>query len=290
MDDKQFDDIIKKKTEDFEGPSFDPSALAALHHQLDTVSVFPWYSVYRTELLVASGLMLSTLIILWSVWFTNSNTSTVVEKQLLTLQAQQAQISKLTTEIEYLKNIKADTSRTAQTQQLPSSYIISLLLRIKELEAIHQYRTSDLTRQANQESYQFTSLTGMTTENKYFQPYTSTVNAAHDKSIFYKRLTPRLEEKESLRATPDSTVMSSLNSQTLSAKKLRAIENHYQRGIGIRVGPAFEISKGFYKEGKGVPGTGVGVLADFILTPSWSIELGLKTMRRTYEIKEANRP
>ena len=41
MDDQWFDDIIKQKVGNYEDTEFDPSALAALHHQMASVSDLP---------------------------------------------------------------------------------------------------------------------------------------------------------------------------------------------------------------------------------------------------------
>jgi len=62
MDDKRFDDIIKSKLEGLEGESYDPSALAGLHHKMAQTGVRgPWYQVYRNELLAAAAVLVICL-------------------------------------------------------------------------------------------------------------------------------------------------------------------------------------------------------------------------------------
>ncbi len=52
MDDRDFDNIIKGKLENLEGEPYDPTALSDLHYRLAASAVTPWYTNYRTELLV----------------------------------------------------------------------------------------------------------------------------------------------------------------------------------------------------------------------------------------------
>jgi hypothetical protein len=77
-------------------------------------------------------------------------------------------------------------------------------------------------------------------------------------------------------------------SQNLSSKTLRDLEGHYQKGIGIKVGPTMEISNGIYSYGKSQFKVSGGLLADLIVSPSLSIETGAKYMTRYYEINDPN--
>ena len=61
MDDKDFDDIIKRKVGEHEDPVFDSSALSSFHQQMATLDYMPWTSRYRTELMIGSGIAISTL-------------------------------------------------------------------------------------------------------------------------------------------------------------------------------------------------------------------------------------
>jgi hypothetical protein len=103
--------------------------------------------------------------------------------------------------------------------------------------------------------------------------------------LFSSRLSQSTTEKESL--PPDQgneVLLARSTSQDFSVKTLRDLENHYQKGIGIRIGPAVEISKGMYKAGNGGIDIAGCVLADFILSPSFSLEPGTKFVKRIYEV------
>lgn len=287
MDDQRFDDSIKNRVGDYEDPSFDPAALAAMHHQLGAVSSWPWYTQYRSELLVGSGILLSTLVILWSQWFMGNHTADGLNEKIISIQNQQDQIDKLQNEISSLKNTPPDTIRIIEIREQPSSYNISLLYRIKLLEAeaaASRARMDNLYSDKNDSESNWQSSTSQSTRIQNPHP-----NLELSRNTFSSRLFPRVTERESLRATPDSsTILVQSNSKNHSAQTIRDIEDHYQKGIGIRIGPALEIGKGFYDKGDGEIGIGGGVLADFILSPSLSVETGLKYAHRVYDISDEN--
>src|SRR5687768_8727047 len=100
MDDSKFDDRIKNKVYDYEAPGYDPAALDSLHHQLRSVYSWPWYSRYRTELLVGSGVAVFTLVFLCSQWYFAIRTTDTLNQKIEKLQIQQAEIDKLQEEIQ----------------------------------------------------------------------------------------------------------------------------------------------------------------------------------------------
>ena len=77
---------------------------------------------------------------------------------------------------------------------------------------------------------------------------------------------------------------------SFSAKTARELEKHYRHGIGIRLGPTLELSKGFYRHGAGKIDVTGGLLGDFILSPSLSLETGAKFIHRIYEISDDELP
>lgn len=284
MDDQRFDDRIRNKVGDYEDPGFDPAALVALHHQMATVSVVPWYSLYRTELLVGSGILLSTVIILWSQWIINTNATEVINEKIVTLQAQQAEIDRLQNQISLLKNVP-DTIRIFEIREQPTDYS-SLLYRIRLLEAEAAKRNvagssadSEIVSEGNNKSFSYDS------KNILYNGQASTTGPFGNS--FSLKLSPRAIERESLHAESNSEMKQSwLPAQGLSSKTIRDIEKHYQRGIGIRVGPVVELVKGNYTVGESDASIAYGVLGDFIFSPSWSLEMGVKYTKRYYEISD----
>ena len=284
MDDQRFDDSIKSKVGDYEDPGFDPAALAALHHQMAAVSVVPWYSLYRTELMVGSGIALSTLIILWSQWFMSTSTTETLNEKIIALQTQQAEIDKLQNQISALKSTPPDTIRIIEIREQPSSsYYTSLLYRIKMLESSANQNNTN--KGVYNDSKTETKPDEQDSSSKIEFAWSTNTSSDEGGYSFSSRLSPRTKEKESVHAVPGiETKVIQLNAQNLSAKTLRDLEKHYQKGVGIRLGPAVEISKGIYDVGNGALNITGGVLADFILSPSISLETGAKFMKRVYQV------
>jgi hypothetical protein len=70
----------------------------------------------------------------------------------------------------------------------------------------------------------------------------------------------------------------------LSSRKIRELEQHYHKGIGVRVGPTLEFSQGIYSAGKSEPALSAGILTNLVFSPSLSLETGVKYVHRFYEI------
>jgi hypothetical protein len=275
MDDNHFDEHIRKKVAEYEEPGFDPAALADLHHRMAaTDSVWPWYSRYRTELIVGTGLALCTLIILWSQWTLNSRESNLLNDNLSTSKNQDEQISRLQQEISYLKSQTPDTVKVIEVREQNSTLYALLLKRIASLEvALATYRMPTADKA-------LASSNPLEADSEFNPP-------ADSMMLTSTRLTPREMENKSLRTTwnPANTNVEA-RQRSLSVKSIRDIEDHYQKGIGIRVGPTLELSKGFYALGSGRVDVAGGVLADFILSPSLSLETGGKYAHRVYSISD----
>ncbi len=277
MDDNQFDDIVKKKVGEYEEPGFDPAALSDLHYRMAASGTVPWYYRYRTELLVGTGLALCTLIILLNQWSLSNKQSVQWRNDLASPKEQQEQILRLQNEINYLKTIQPDTLRVIEYKEQNSTLYTVLLNRIANLQ-------SDL------ENYKNMPTQGRAFSGSDFIESDSVLTsvAGANPSDNSSRLVPRQPDDKSARAKGDvKNIDIEAKQRSLSVKSLRDIEDHYQKGIGIRVGPTMEISKGLYSLG----GTnrldiGGGVLTDLILSPSLSIETGGKFVHRVYKIND----
>ncbi len=276
MDDNQFDDIIKGKVGDYQEPGFDPAALADLHYRMAAAdAVWPWYSRYRTELFVGTGLILCTLIILWNQWFLSNRENMFLMDNLLASKNSEEQI-KLQNEINYLKSIQPDTIKIIEFREQNSIGYSALLNRIANLESnLERYASRSIEKQI------LSGLDSVPSQKEFF--------SEHDQHIINnpQRLVPRQIERESARAQWNDMYESiEKKERSLSVKAMRDIEDHYQKGIGIRIGPTLELSKGFYSVGSGRVDVAGGLLADFILSPSLSLETGGKYAHRVYQISD----
>jgi hypothetical protein len=275
MDDNQFDDIVKRKVGEYEEPGFDPAALSDLHYRMAASDAVPWYFRYRSELLVGTGLAICTLIILWNQWSLSNKQSLQWRDDLTSPKEQQEQIFRLQNEINYLKTIQPDTIRVIEYKEQNSTLYTVLLNRIANL-------------QADLENYRNRSLQDMVVGSDSLESdNVLTRVAGANPSDNSSRLVPRQTDGKSARAQWDKQNNDiEVKQRSLSVKSLRDIEDHYQKGIGIRVGPTVEMSKGVYSQGKGHFDIAGGLLGDFILSPSISIETGGKYVHRVYSISD----
>ena len=279
MDDNSFDNIIKGKVGEYEDPVFDASSLSAFHHRMATLGYMPWYSRYRTELTIGSGIVISTLLIIWSIWLFNSQASKALEKNNVFIEAQQEQISKLQDEINYLKSLPADTVHIIQFREQSAGINKFVLHRITELESTILKMKKDFevnSMSAENFSTGADSLSANSMANTVFDPlYTHS---------FTSRLVLAEKQRKSVRAIPKPMSMPEQTLKPFSAKTVRSLEKHYHNGIGIRLGPVLEFSKGFYGQGTGGIDITGGLLGDFIVSPSFSLETGAKFIHRFYVI------
>lgn len=267
MDDNRFDEIIKAKVGEYEEPRFDPSALAAFHHQMTSVTPAPWYNRYRTEVLIGSSALLSTLVLLCAIWYFSSGEADILKKNTLLLQQQREQIESLQEELRSLKAVLHDT---VQILSLRGTDIRSdnnlLLQRISLLEAQLEKVHDDLALYVLSEQQRFSS-----TDNQWANP-TSDLSDLSPNDLQLKK------EKD------HSTSFIEKPGPQLSPTTIKELEKHYQKGIGIRVGPVLELSTGLYQDGGGGKlNLTAGVLGDFILSPSLSLETGAKFVHRVRE-------
>lgn len=284
MDDHQFDDIIKRKVGEYEESGFDPADLSALHHRMATASTLAWYTRYRTELMVSSVLVVCTLVILLNQWHLNRQNIHVLEDEILVLRKQNEQITTRQHELNQLQKLRrADTIRIVEIREQTSPTYTVLLNRIAVLEeAVRKLQSIDVDR---------ADVNGAAPLSPEFMLAPNEGQAGEDTQEYFLnpsyKITPRTITKKSVRATPEdltSPVPDTDPTGRLSVKTIRELEKHYQQGVGIRIGPVLEISKGFYKNGSGRGDLSGGVLANFIISPSLAVETGVKYAHRFYEV------
>ena len=276
MDDKEFDDIIKRKVGEHEDPVFDSSALSSFHHQMATLDYTPWSSRYRTELMIGSGIAISTLLIIFSVWLLNTDASESFKKSNLLIQDQQKKIAELQTEINVLKKQKLDTvyitqvaRSDAESKQLEEMKL--MILKLKKDLAVSSARIQSVPARSD-------SLSLGSKSNSYFDP--------HNLNLFSAKVVPAEKDQKSMRAVDKSDGEPKKTHTYFSAKTVRELEKHYRKGMGIRLGPTLDLSKGFYNQGTGGIDIAGGLLGDFIVSPSLSVETGTKFTHRYYEMSE----
>ena len=276
MDDKDFDDIVKRKVGEHEDPVFDSAALSSFHQRMETMDYIPWYSRHRTELVIGSGIAISTLLIIMSGWWLNNDASHALKKSNLLIQDQQKKIIALQTEINTLKKRKQDTVYITQANMSDAEYrkleeMKSTIVMLKNDIAISSAKMQSLSTLSDSPSLE-------TTSNVYNDPL--------DSYLFSSRVIPSEKNQNSMRAIDTSSCEREKSRAQFSPKTARELEKHYRNGIGIRLGPMLDLSKGFYDQGAGGIDIAGGLLGEFIVSPSLSVETGAKFIHRVYEIPE----
>lgn len=277
MDDREFDEHIKRKVGDYEEPGFDPGALAMLHKQMSAVREWAWYTRYRTELIICSSVVLATLIILSNQWYTRNHFAQITSSEKLLLESQGKQIAQLEEEIKYLKRVHTDTIRIVEIREERSTDYAHLWQRINALEkVITTLNGGNSTNQNVRTAYESSSLSDASMHGEII---------GSDDTKEDKRLVPRDMDEESLKAESTKAIEhSGKRTVELSSKKIRELEKHYHDGIGVQLGPTLELSKGIYSVGMGEPAISAGILANLVFSPSLSLETGVKYVHRFYEI------
>ena len=275
MDDKDFDDIIKRKVGEHEDPVFDPSALSSFHQRMATLDYLPWSSRYRTVLMIGSGITFSTFLIIMSVWLLNTRASESLKKSNLLIHDQQKKITKLHAEIDVLKKRTPDTIYITQVNEITMRDVQA---RMEEMKLTILKLKEDIA-QIESPSMGFDSLSFGTTSNSYFEP--------HNAASFSSKKLAAVKSEKSMRAEPKPIEERKQLHTNFSVKTARELEKHYRKGMGIRLGPTLDLSKGFYDQGTGGIDIAGGLLGDFIVSPSFSVETGGKFIHRYYDISEA---
>jgi len=267
MDDNKFDSILRSKLEDYH-PVIDHTAISALHQQQAVTTGSSWYSRYRTEVLIGSGIVM--FLILYFLGYTLLNhTVSLTEQQTKTINEQSAEIAALKKEVSRLQLVTPDTVRI-KFQQQDLSITPELLKRISFLE------------ESNSE------LMELIARSRAIQPRSAREESMPLTSMSEFSVSPKMIEMNDdndQRAVPNQTV-SSAHEKSLSAKSIRALEKHYSHGVGIKIGPTADIFLSRYSLGNGQPSISGGILTDFILSPALGLETGIKYSERFYAIDD----
>jgi hypothetical protein len=271
MDDNKFDDIIKGKVGEYADTSFEPSALAALHHRMATDSDWPWHVRYRNELVVGTGAVLIILFTLWGQWYFSGQKEQQFQNDFQLLKAQNEQMSDLLREMKNVKGIVADTIRVIEIRERDPHLYASLVQQIENLknaltDSFVNISNQNLAKSNAPQSNNREVWMGSFENN--FHPFPISPLAVGLQGSTKKIMEAGIQEEKKL-----------------TAKEIKKQEN-YRKGLGFRVGPIVELSQGFYRAGSGEISLGYGILGDIILSPSWSVEAGLKFVHRFSEVPE----
>lgn len=301
MDEHRFDDIIKSKIGEYEDPEFDPAALADFQQRMAAISTLPWYVRYRTVLWVSLVLILFTAINFYIQWSVGNNNYQALQKEIAALRTENREVETLRNKLSVLENTPPDTVRVIEIREILASPLVAAT---DEMYTLARQRRSSLAGKnilyvgVDEEIPETLFLQLMQAgfikkdgEHTYLM-MPADVLPLIPKSIDVDMITlesPGVAFYDGNKKTKgEKTERENREKGGLSAKTLRALENHYRKGVSIHVGPVVDISTGFYPAGKGNIDLGGGVLTELVLSPVLSLETGVKYMQRSYELKETS--
>ena len=301
MDDHKFEEFIKGKIGEYEDPDFDPAALADFHHRMAAIHLVPWYVRYATVLWVTSVLIVFTFINFYIHWTVGNHDYQTMHQEIATLKAENQEIKMLANQLRDLKNTQSDTISINEVGQIPASSL-STSASVSNIDDFPNKK-----RLSSPEKHTLYLGSEETIPEELLQQLLYAGFIKKDGQDIYLTiaskllpLAPRSMDTNVLaQGIPDVALGRSNKTKKepskdkkrekgrLSASTIRALEKHNQKGIGIYAGAALDISQGVYPVGEGAADLGGGILGEFVLSPSLSIESGVKYMYRNYHIDNA---
>ena len=274
MDDQKFDDIIRSKLSDYEDNAFDPGSLASLRRQLDDASgSVPWYTRHHHQIITIATVLICAFLLLGAQWYWNRWHAGIWMDELSALRTQIAENARLKDEITRLKNLPPDTVRIIEVRDKDFSIYRSLVLQHRMLEA----EVADLRQHLAALHGRIEPLDLLDSERL--------LTGGRGPSRQFSNPSPIIPAYRSI--VSDAIVEPNMHvERKIPSAMSRDLEKHYQKGIGIKVGPALDLSRGNYSSGQGQFAVGYGIMGDLILSPSISVEIGAKYFKRYYEIAD----
>lgn len=303
MSDKDFDDAIKGKVEGFEGPAFDPAALAAMHHKMGALVQVPWYVRFRSELFTAGVAAVVVLLIVWFQWYwfrlyqlERTEEMGNLKSQLARFEDQLAamekrKLSTTDTVVQYLNFPDQDYTQLKKELLASISQMVGKKGEVSALGKESKYGwfigkladlPFDLVKQLADKGY-----LKINDDDLYLvippNGGSDLATSGAGPFLFY-------EEVES----PEIQPLAFREPEKAKKKKrpkiplglVNSLERHYWKGVGINAGLSVGGSLPFYEKGKGSAFISPGLNAELVFSPNWSLETGISYSRRGYSISE----
>ncbi len=309
MDDQRFDDIIRDKIGEYESPGFDPAALSGLHYRMSMEYTAPWYVRYRSEMLVGVASVFIAMIMLWGQWKIGDYNRQLLHSEIADLQDQNKALAAMQDQIN-TKNQMQDTVTIVEYRNADDQRYVSLM---NELQALKRQMTltnssnSKLDLSTNRQllllgkeqdlpsevlaslnnrhnvirdgEYLFVILDDNVTA--YSEPY-----LRRKKGVQFNTIKPEYELVIDTTLFVDENFITKEHSKPvqISLRQLKELEKHYQKGVGLEVGPAVELYRVIHQPGTTSSGAGGGVLVNFITSPTLSFETGAMFTTHFYDV------
>lgn len=273
MDDKQLENILKNKLDGYQDFEYDESASTAFNERISMLDARPWYIKYSTVSLVAASFALFALMNYLIIKDLNKSSEQRWKAEIIDYQNE---IIKLQNKANQLNLKSADTVYLLASSGLnqPSPITVSQVLENQSLlqrliEKLIQNSTNNTIKDIN--------------EKEIFPMVASLTNIPSDYSIIGNDIIPNQISLTAKRK--NNTINKAFNKKgKFSIKTIRNLKKHYSKGIGIKVGGELEFLANLPNEGTIKSTVRTGILSEFVLSPSISIETGLKYFQRKHSI------
>ncbi len=318
MDDNKFDDLIRDRVGEYEAPGYDPTALADLHYRMASQYSVPWHVRYRNEMLVAAASVMLAIALLWGQWRIGEAQNQTLRNEISALQEERAELKSIQDLFNTMSKAP-DTVRIVERQEADEQLYRTLLDEIETLKRQLRYDAQSTANASPVSSAQLIYLgyeqdlpgealselkgdgTLVRRGQHLFLLATDSVRSdahpwlARRKGILTEHLLPEYEFVPDTSYSHEEIVVSKVTERPvkISVKQMREIEKHYKKGVGIKLGPVLESYNGRYDVGDTEEGWGGGIMSDFIVSPSLSVETGIVFHGRIYgteRINELNLP
>jgi len=303
MDDKRFDKFLKDKVENYQDPTFDESALNALHQRMDALGYgTPWYVRYNGAIMTAAALTLFTLINFFILRYYNQQDQAELVAEVEGLKADRKQILDMQQQIVAMGTIHRDTVYIYNEAEL-----LYYQRKVAEMDrAITSLQASQISAPSTEGNLIYLGSGGSISDEdqailrKYF-PLKSDGQALYlvpveKPSHLYAKHYPQgiyhlpvlamaYPSQEGMVIEQEMKTPVPLDGETV-----RELDKHHRKGVGFRFGPNVELIKTNYNVGTSKLKPGIGVMGEIRFSPFWSLETGVHLESRHYEFSFQNAP
>jgi hypothetical protein len=275
MDDQNFDRLLKEKLDHYEDPSFEQSALDDFHSRMDSWRPTKSFSYRFTHYYLATSILLFTLVNAYLFWPRKNDIQAVkYDNHQLVIDSLANTINQLKKEREIL-NKQNTIALSSQNDFISPPPNVTDENKIKdkiELGNIQNMNPS-LLKILNDAGLIITEDNNVFLLNggETYNPILLTTSLSNYKYVQLPNIAVPVYKLKTIEVNRSNK---HTRKETISAKTRNELEKHYFPGIGLNVAPHFDFYQSIFSSGEGEISPRVGVLADVILTPRWSIETG----------------
>lgn len=310
MDDKRFDDIVKKKAEAFNDTGYDPHALSDLRKRLSNLaSLKSGWNANRTAFVVGS-MVLFTLINFGVAWYFSEGRHTALNDEINQLRSERQQLIAFQDQWNHSRNLKTDTIyiyRDVLSGGSAGKKGLSLQ-RLNEVDSeTHKVRHTSSFSENQEEFYML--LQGDQELSEELKTFLSQNNlllkgdqgemmlVVHNATVkpvrdYHTDRNQWLSGPGMPQFLPEVSTYQEPEHYRAAEKKeipsriLWALEKHNHRGVDFQFGLEGKYQKSNYDVGIGKGSGGIGFMTEVIFSPALRLETGLHFGTRVYQISE----